>query len=209
MPERVVYRKATISSRSRSSSTPPRRRKERDGWHPRSHVIGGDCVARPPRRTCSTAACKWRFAPSHRFPAVTHVVWCKIGGRRRSPRGNPASRIFLEHLTFKSTLTTPPGGFTALIARNRGRDDASTTQGFTGSYEAVARDNLALVMWLETDLNDGPGASGNVARAGVSCSTSAALGSKTCPRRAGPAPLILSSQSRVRGSLHIVQISLL
>src|SRR5439155_8155497 len=52
---------------------------------------------------------------------------------------------------FKGTAAVPPGAFTALIARNGGRDNAFTTQDYTVYHEPIARDRLDLVMRLEAD----------------------------------------------------------
>jgi zinc protease len=88
--------------------------------------------------------------PNHRVPAVTQMVWYKVGAAD-DPLGKSGLAHFLEHLMFKGTAATPPGAFTALIARNGGRENALTTQDYTAFYETVANDRLDLVMWLEAD----------------------------------------------------------
>ncbi len=88
--------------------------------------------------------------PNHRVPAITQMVWYKVGAAD-DPLGKSGLAHFLEHLMFKGTAATPPGAFTALIARNGGRDNAFTTQDYTAFFETVANDRLELVMRLEAD----------------------------------------------------------
>ena len=88
--------------------------------------------------------------PNHRVPAVTQMVWYKTGAAD-DPRGKSGIAHFLEHLMFKGTRANPPGTFSALIARNGGRDNAFTTDDYTAYHETVAKDRLDLVMGLEAD----------------------------------------------------------
>jgi zinc protease len=88
--------------------------------------------------------------PNHRIPAVVEMVWYKVGSAD-DPLGKSGIAHFLEHLMFKGTAAHPPGVFTALIARNGGRDNAFTTQDYTAYHETIARDRLDLVMRLEAD----------------------------------------------------------
>ena len=88
--------------------------------------------------------------PNHRIPAVVQMVWYKLGAAD-DPLGKSGIAHFLEHLMFKGTAANPPGAFTALIARNGGRDNAFTTQDYTAYHETIARDRLDLVMRLEAD----------------------------------------------------------
>jgi len=88
--------------------------------------------------------------PNHRIPAVVQMVWYKLGAAD-DPLGKSGIAHFLEHLMFKGTAANPPGAFTALIARNGGRDNAFTTQDYTAYHETIARDRVDLVMRLEAD----------------------------------------------------------
>jgi zinc protease len=88
--------------------------------------------------------------PNHRVPAVTQMVWYKIGAAD-DPRGKSGSAHFLEHLMFKGTRAYPPGEFTALISEGGGRNNAFTTADATVFHETVAKDRLDLVMRLEAD----------------------------------------------------------
>ena len=89
-------------------------------------------------------------APNHRAPAVTQMVWYKVGAAD-DPVGKSGLAHFLEHLMFKGTKTAAPGAFAAAISRHGGRDNAFTTPDYTTYYETVARDRLDLVMRLEAD----------------------------------------------------------
>ena len=88
--------------------------------------------------------------PNHRVPAVTQMVWYKVGAAD-DPRGRSGLAHFLEHLMFKGTRAHPPGVFNTLIAQNGGRDNAFTSEDYTGYHETVAREQLDLVMRLEAD----------------------------------------------------------
>jgi zinc protease len=88
--------------------------------------------------------------PNHRVPAVTQMVWYKIGAAD-DPRGKSGSAHFLEHLMFKGTKAHPPGEFSALISQSGGRNNAFTTDDYTAFHETVAKDQLDLVMRLEAD----------------------------------------------------------
>src|SRR5437868_8518141 len=88
--------------------------------------------------------------PNHRVPAVTQMVWYKTGAAD-DPRGKSGIAHFLEHLMFKGTKAYPAGAFTSLISQAGGRDNAFTSEDYTGFHETVARDQLGLVMRLEAD----------------------------------------------------------
>jgi zinc protease len=88
--------------------------------------------------------------PNHRVPAVTQMVWYKIGAAD-DPRGKSGTAHFLEHLMFKGTRAHPPGEFSALISQGGGRNNAFTTEDYTVFHETVAKDRLNLVMQLEAD----------------------------------------------------------
>ena len=86
----------------------------------------------------------------HRAPVVTHMVWYRVGAADEEP-GKSGLAHFLEHLMFKGTDEVAAGEFSRLIARNGGRDNAFTSQDYTGYYQSMARDKLELVMRLEAD----------------------------------------------------------
>ena len=88
--------------------------------------------------------------PDHRTPVVVHSVWYRIGGADE-PFGKSGIAHFLEHLMFKGTKEVPAGEFSKIVARNGGRDNAFTSQDYTGYYQMVAKDRLPLVMKMEAD----------------------------------------------------------
>jgi len=88
--------------------------------------------------------------PNHRVAAVTHMVWYRCGAADETP-GKTGIAHFLEHLMFKGTKEVPPGMFSRIVAQNGGRDNAFTTQDYTGYFQTVAADRLELVMKLEAD----------------------------------------------------------
>ena len=88
--------------------------------------------------------------PNHRVPVVTHMVWYKVGSADE-PAGKSGLAHFFEHLMFKGTKTVPSGEFSRLVARNGGRENAFTSNDYTGYYQTVAVDRLPLVMKLEAD----------------------------------------------------------
>ncbi len=87
---------------------------------------------------------------NHRVPAVTHMVWYKVGAADEGP-GESGIAHFLEHLMFKGTKTRGPGEFSAAVARNGGQENAFTSSDYTGYYQTIAVDRLELVMRMEAD----------------------------------------------------------
>jgi len=88
--------------------------------------------------------------PNHRVPVVTHMVWYRVGAMDEEP-GRSGVAHLLEHLMFKGTRTRKSGEFSRLVARNGGRENAFTASDYTGYFQTVAKDRLALVMELEAD----------------------------------------------------------
>lgn len=87
---------------------------------------------------------------NHRAPVVTHMVWYRAGAMDEAP-GRTGAAHLLEHLMFKGTRAHPDGVFSQIVARNGGRENAFTSQDFTGYFQSVAADRLALMMELEAD----------------------------------------------------------
>ena len=87
---------------------------------------------------------------NHRAPVVTHMIWYRTGAMDELP-GRTGVAHLLEHLMFKGTKAYPDGVFSQLVARNGGRENAFTSQDFTGYYQSVAVDRLELMMELEAD----------------------------------------------------------
>ncbi|TVQ56259.1 MAG: insulinase family protein [Rhodobacteraceae bacterium] len=86
----------------------------------------------------------------NRAPVVTHMVWYRVGAADEPP-GQSGIAHFLEHLMFKGTDTIPEGGFSRVVAENGGQDNAFTSRDFTGYFQRIAADRLAIVMEMEAD----------------------------------------------------------
>jgi len=87
---------------------------------------------------------------NHRAPVVTHMIWYRVGAMDEPP-GRTGVAHLLEHLMFKGTKTHPDGAFSQIVARNGGRENAFTSQDYTGYFQSVAADRLELMMDLESD----------------------------------------------------------
>ena len=85
-----------------------------------------------------------------RAPVVTHMVWYRVGAADEPP-GKTGLAHFLEHLMFKGTDEIPDAEFSKIIAANGGQDNAFTAQDYTGYFQRIASDRLALVMKMEAD----------------------------------------------------------
>ena len=87
---------------------------------------------------------------NHRAPVVSHMVWYKAGAADE-PAGKSGIAHYLEHLMFKGTETRAPGEFSRIIADIGGRENAFTSQDYTGYFQTVAPQHLGLMMELEAD----------------------------------------------------------
>src|SRR5215510_12000764 len=87
---------------------------------------------------------------NHRAPVVTHMIWYRVGAADEVP-GKTGIAHFHEHLMFKGTKTVPPGGFSEMVARLGGNENAFTTQDYTAYYQSVAVEHLEEMMKLEAD----------------------------------------------------------
>jgi len=88
--------------------------------------------------------------PNHLAPAVTQMVWYKVGSADEVP-GKSGLAHYLEHLMFRGTATIPPGEFSRKIAAQGGNDNAFTSYDYTAFHETVAADRLSMVMQMEAD----------------------------------------------------------
>lgn len=90
----------------------------------------------------------------HRAPAVTHMVWYKIGAADETA---PHSGIahFLEHLMFQGTHNLAPGEFSATVEALGGNDNAFTSWDYTAYFQRVAADRLDVMMKMEADRMQG------------------------------------------------------
>ena len=88
--------------------------------------------------------------PDSRAPVVTHMLWYKVGSADE-PAGRSGVAHFLEHLLFKGTRKHPAGEFSAVVAAIGGRENAFTSEDYTGYFQRVPRDKLPVVMAYEAD----------------------------------------------------------
>ncbi len=88
--------------------------------------------------------------PDHRAPVVTHMIWYKVGAADETP-GKSGIAHFLEHLMFKGTAKHPAGQFSTVVAKMGGRENAFTTDDYTGYFQRVPKDQLKTVMSFEAD----------------------------------------------------------
>jgi len=88
--------------------------------------------------------------PNHLSPAVTQMVWYKVGSADEVP-GKTGLAHYLEHLMFRGTTNIGPGEFSKLIAAQGGNDNAFTSYDYTAFFETVAADRLPMIMQMEAD----------------------------------------------------------
>ena len=86
----------------------------------------------------------------HRAPAVTQMVWYRIGAADEPP-GHSGIAHFLEHLMFQGTDDMAAGAFSATVEENGGTDNAFTSWDYTTYFQRVAADRLDLMMKMEAD----------------------------------------------------------
>lgn len=87
---------------------------------------------------------------NNRTPAVTHMVWYRIGGADEA-MGHSGLAHYLEHLMFKGTDTVPAGEFSKRVKSWGGNDNAFTSWDFTAYFQTVPKDKLQDVMRMEAD----------------------------------------------------------
>ncbi|WP_172327087.1 pitrilysin family protein [Mangrovicoccus sp. HB161399] len=84
----------------------------------------------------------------HRAPAVTHMMWYKVGSADE-PVGKNGIAHYLEHLMFKGTDILEPGEFSRVVSANGGNDNAFTSYDQTAYFQHVAASRLGLMMKME------------------------------------------------------------
>jgi len=87
---------------------------------------------------------------NHRAPVVTQLIYYCVGSMDEPP-GKTGLAHFLEHLMFKGTKTLKSGEFSAIVARNGGRENAFTSDDYTGYFQTVASNRLETMMRWEAD----------------------------------------------------------
>lgn len=87
---------------------------------------------------------------NHRTPAVTHMVWYRIGGADE-PIGESGLAHYLEHLMFKGTDLIASGEFSKKVKSWGGNDNAFTSWDYTAYFQTVPKSRLEAVMLMEAD----------------------------------------------------------
>ena len=73
------------------------------------------------------------MVPNHLAPAVTQMVWYKVGSTDEVP-GKTGLAHYLEHLMFRGTANLAPGEFSKIIAAQGGNDNAFTSYDYTAFH---------------------------------------------------------------------------
>ncbi len=118
---------------------------------PSRAVFAQTTVTSPPPATFTLAnGLQVVVIPDHRTPVVTQRVWYKVGSADETP-GKSGLAHFLEHLMFKGTAKHPAGEFSQTVVRIGGSENAFTSTDYTGYFQRVPRDQLAMMMEFEAD----------------------------------------------------------
>ena len=88
--------------------------------------------------------------PNHRVPAVSHMVWYKIGAAD-DPVGKSGLAHFHEHIMFKGAAKYKAGEYARIIAAHGGQQNAFTGRDATSYYVDISKEELPLAMELEAD----------------------------------------------------------
>ncbi len=83
-------------------------------------------------------------------PVLTFHVWYRVGSRNEQP-GRTGLAHFMEHMMFKGTPQMGAQAFSQVIRKNGGRDNAFTSQDYTGYFVTLAADRGHLPLELEPD----------------------------------------------------------
>ncbi|MCG8316427.1 MAG: insulinase family protein [Pseudomonadales bacterium] len=86
----------------------------------------------------------------HRAPVMVSQVWYKVGSSYE-PIGLTGISHVVEHMMFKGTPKVPTGEFSKIIAQYGGSENAFTSYDYTGYYQVMQANNLALSFELEAD----------------------------------------------------------
>lgn len=86
----------------------------------------------------------------HRAPVMVSQVWYRVGSSYE-PNGRSGISHIVEHMLFKGTPKVPTGEFSKLVAQYGGVENAFTSYDYTGYYQMMSANNLALSLELEAD----------------------------------------------------------
>ena len=85
-----------------------------------------------------------------RAPTVVHMLWLRVGSMDEVDGVSGVAHV-LEHMLFKGTPSVKAGEFSRRVAALGGRENAFTSQDYTGYFQQIPAHRLADVMQLEAD----------------------------------------------------------
>jgi zinc protease len=85
-----------------------------------------------------------------RAPVAVVMVWYRVGSIDEV-NGRTGVAHVLEHMMFKGTAATPAGAYSRAIAAAGGRENAFTSNDFTGYFATLDKSKLDLMLGLEAD----------------------------------------------------------
>ena len=88
--------------------------------------------------------------PDRRAPTAVHMLWLRVGSMDEVDGSSGVAHV-LEHMLFKGTATVPAGEFSRRVAALGGRENAFTSQDYTGYFQQIPASRLEDVMALEAD----------------------------------------------------------
>ena len=86
----------------------------------------------------------------HRAPVAVVMLWYGVGSADEVS-GTTGVAHALEHMMFKGTRDLGPGEYSRIIAEAGGRDNAFTSNDYTGYFAMLEKSHLELVLKLEAD----------------------------------------------------------
>jgi zinc protease len=88
--------------------------------------------------------------PDRRAPVAVVMAWYRVGSIDEINGATGVAHV-LEHMMFKGTSITPAGEYSRIIAAAGGRDNAFTSNDFTGYFAMLQKTHLELALKLEAD----------------------------------------------------------
>jgi zinc protease len=88
--------------------------------------------------------------PDRRAPVAVVMAWYRVGSIDEVNGATGVAHV-LEHMMFKGTSATPAGEYSRIIAAAGGRDNAFTSNDFTGYFAMLHKSQLELALRLEAD----------------------------------------------------------
>ena len=115
-------------------------------------------VKTPPSKTAGADVAQFTLAngmtlivkPDRRAPTAMHMLWVRVGAMDEVDGTTGVAHV-LEHMLFKGTATLKPGEFSRIVAALGGRENAFTSQDYTGYYQQIPAHRLEDVMKIEAD----------------------------------------------------------